>query len=42
MASTTALKLPEGLEARVVAAAEAVRQAPHARMIEALAAQVAE
>ena len=41
MASTTTLKLPDELKARIVSAAKAANQAPHAFMIEALAAQTA-
>ena len=41
MASTTTLKLPDELKTRIASAAEAANQAPHAFMIEALAAQTA-
>ena len=39
MASTTTLKLPEKLKARIAAAAQATGKSPHAFMIEALEAQ---
>jgi predicted transcriptional regulator len=39
VSSTTTLKLPEELKARITAAALAAQQTPHAWMIEALAAQ---
>lgn len=39
MTATTTLKLPEDLKARIVAAAQAARQTPHAWMLDALAAQ---
>lgn len=41
MTSTTTLKLPDELKARIVSAAGAANQAPHAFMIAALAAQTA-
>ncbi len=40
MASTTTLKLPEELKARIASAAGAAGKAPHAFMIEALATQI--
>ena len=40
MASTTTLKLPEELKARIVAAAQATGKAPHALMIDALSTQM--
>ena len=39
MASTTTLKLPEELKARIVSAAQASGKSPHAFMVEALEAQ---
>ena len=39
MATTTTLKLPEGLKARIAAAAEHAGKSPHAFMVEALARQ---
>ena len=39
MASTTTLKLPEELKARIAAAAEHAGKTPHAFMVEALARQ---
>jgi predicted transcriptional regulator len=41
MSSTTTLKLPEELKARIASAAEAAGKTSHAFMIEALAAQTA-
>lgn len=40
MASTTTLKLPEELKARIIAAAGKVGKTPHAFMVEALELQV--
>jgi predicted transcriptional regulator len=42
MASTTTLKLPEPLKARIAPLAEAAGKSPHAWMIEALEARVAQ
>ena len=41
MATTTTLKLPEDLKARIATAAEAAGKTPHAYMVDALAAQAA-
>ena len=40
MASTTTLKLPEELKARIASAAQATGKTPHALMIDALATQM--
>ena len=40
MASTTTLKLPEKLKARIASAAQATGKAPHALMIDALSTQM--
>lgn len=42
MAATTTLKLPEPLKARIAPLAEAAGKSPHAWMIEALEARVAQ
>lgn len=42
MATTTTLKLPEPLKARIAPLAEAVGKSPHAWMIEALEERVAQ
>lgn len=41
MTSSTTLKLPEALKARIAAAAEAAGKTSHAYMVEALASQAA-